>query len=374
MGRSGYVIEPSAASVANASGHTEAALGGAPDKGRRLRVATLVLLCVMLALMLRWWRTAGAADPVQAVAAFQRFSTVLVGIFIEAVPFLLLGVLVSSLVTTFVGTERLVALLPRSRLGAVGAASVLGTVFPICDCGLIPIARSLLRGGVPVYAALTFLLAAPVMNPIVLWSTWTAFGDRPGIVALRFVVALGVACTVGLLVSALGRRATLLRGAAVPPRFSGTGAAHAGVMSAMPTGILGRPGGALAESIGEFIEIGTFLTVGAAVAAGIQVLVPPSALLGVAGGPILSVAILMALRAMISVCAAVDAFLALAFAATFSPGALIAFMTIGPVFDLKNALMVGGTFGRGLLLLYLLVVTPLIFIAGVVINLLLPRL
>jgi uncharacterized membrane protein YraQ (UPF0718 family) len=325
----------------------------------------------MLAVLLRWWAVAGAADPVQTVATFQHFSTVLVGIFIEAVPFLLLGVLASSFVTTFVGTERLVAVLPRNRLGAAGAISVLGIVFPICDCGLIPIARGLLRGGIPTYAALTFLLAAPVMNPIVLWSTWTAFGDRPGIVALRFAVALGVAWTVGLLVSVLGRRATLLCEAVVPPRFTGTGATHSGGGPAAPAGIRGRSRRALAESVGEFIEIGAFLTVGAAVAAGIQVLVPQPTLLGLAGGPILSVAVLMALRAMVSVCAAVDAFLALAFAATFSPGALIAFMTIGPVFDLKNAFLVGGTFGRRMLLLYLVVVMPLVFLAGVAINLLL---
>jgi uncharacterized protein len=130
----------------------------------------------------------------------------------------------------------------------------------------------------------------------------------------------------------------------------------------------------LVSSSGELIEMATFLAIGAVVAAAIQVLLPRTTLLGLATGPVLSVAILMALRMMVSVCAAVDAFLALAFASVFSPGALVAFMIVGPVFDVKNAFMIGGTFDRSLLLVYLLVVTPLIFLAGVTINLLFPAL
>jgi uncharacterized membrane protein YraQ (UPF0718 family) len=135
---------------------------------------------------------------------------------------------------------------------------------------------------------------------------------------------------------------------------------------------LGRLQAALAGSGGEFVEMATFLTIGAMIAAALQVLVPQPTLLALASGPVVSVAVLMALRAMVSVCAAVDAFLALALAATFSPGALVAFLVLGPVFDLKNAFLLGGAFGRRLLLLYLLGVTPLIFLAGVAINLALP--
>src|SRR5581483_1237876 len=217
-------------------------------------------------------------------------------------------------------------------------------------------------------------------NPIVLWSTWTAFGDRPALVALRFAVALGVAWSVGALLAVLGPRAprlgvlpTPVRSHApdqhrddppqiappLPPRGERVG------VSGLGHGPLARLHQALADSAADFLDMATFLTFGAAVAAALQVLVPQTTLLGLAGGPVLSVALLIALRALVSVCAAVDAFLALAFAASFSPGALIAFMVVGPVFDLKNAFLLAGTFGRGLVLLYALVVIPLIFAAGV---------
>jgi hypothetical protein len=335
-------------------------------------VGALAVLAALLAVVAR---ASGLGVDPAAAFALQRFSTILVGIVIEAVPFLLLGVVVASIVQGFVGSERLVRLFRRPRAAAMAVASAVGFAFPICDCGLIPIARGLLRAGAPTFAALTFLLAAPVMNPIVLWSTWTAFGDRPGVVALRFAVALGVAWSAGLVGGAILRRQGL---SAEPARAQGNtegggqgeGSAHSHVAFSVPA----RLQMALAGSAGEFVEMATFLTIGAMAAAALQVLVPQPTLLALASGPVLSVAVLMALRAIVSVCAAVDAFLALAFAATFSPGALVAFMAFGPVFDLKNAFLLGGTFGRRLLQLYLLGVTPLIFLAGVTINLAFPGL
>jgi uncharacterized membrane protein YraQ (UPF0718 family) len=132
--------------------------------------------------------------------------------------------------------------------------------------------------------------------------------------------------------------------------------------------------GALVASQVDFLETATFLTVGAAVAAAVQVLLPQADLLPLARGPLLSVLVLMGLRGLMSVCAAVDAFLALAFSSTFSPGALVAFMAFGPVFDLKNAFMIGGTFGRRLVFLYAAAVTPVVLLSGVAINLLFPGL
>ena len=107
------------------------------------------------------------------------FSTRFLGIFIEAVAFLLLGTLISGLIEAFVTNEDVVKLMPRNPIAATLAGSMLGFLFPVCECGVVPVTRRLFQKGLPVSVGITFLLAAPVMNPIVLASTYAAFGFGP---------------------------------------------------------------------------------------------------------------------------------------------------------------------------------------------------
>ncbi len=101
-----------------------------------------------------------------------------VGIFFQAAPFLALGVLVSELIEEFVPPERLARLFPRGP-ASIAAALAAALVLPVCDCSAVPVFRSLVRKGVPTSAAVTLMLASPSINPIVVWSTWYAFGSWP---------------------------------------------------------------------------------------------------------------------------------------------------------------------------------------------------
>ena len=140
-----------------------------------------VVLGGLMALAVELWtdRMLSAVVSERVLGDFQTFATLVTAISIEAIPFLLLGVLTSAVFSSFVDTRRLSRLLPSNRIAAMGVSSVAGLAFPICDCGLIPLGRGMMRRGMPSYAALTFMLAAPTVNPLVLWTTATAFGHRP---------------------------------------------------------------------------------------------------------------------------------------------------------------------------------------------------
>jgi uncharacterized membrane protein YraQ (UPF0718 family) len=127
--------------------------------------------------------------------------TLFLSLLVEAIPFLLLGVLFSSLLLFFVDERKLVEKMPRNPLLGAIAGSLVGFLFPVCECGNVPVARRLLMQGVPIPVAIGFLLAAPTVNPIVIWVTWTAFREQPEIVVLRVVFSLSIAVIVAFVFS-----------------------------------------------------------------------------------------------------------------------------------------------------------------------------
>src|ERR1700736_2835118 len=147
---------------------------------------------------------AGAADRVET------FATIFLGLILEALPFLLFGVLASELVKHHVPAALVARMVPRGRLGATALGGVLGAVFPVCECGVVPLSRRLLDKGAPLPLALAFMLAGPVLNPVVVFSTWTAFGGNPGLILGRFGLALVVAVLVALAFSLHPSSASLL--------------------------------------------------------------------------------------------------------------------------------------------------------------------
>ncbi|MFN5837627.1 MAG: permease, partial [Pseudanabaena sp.] len=119
----------------------------------------------------------------QLLSAFTLFLSLLV----EAIPFLMMGVLLSGALLIFVDERKLIKILPKNPFLGSLAGSLLGFMFPVCECGNVPVARRLISQGAPISVAVSFLLAAPTINPVVIWATWTAFRDQPEIVVLRVV-------------------------------------------------------------------------------------------------------------------------------------------------------------------------------------------
>lgn len=274
-----------------------------------------------------------------AAERFQTFVTIFLGIFIEAAPFLLIGSIVSGFIDVFVDRERLERLTPRHPLLAALTGAGLGMAFPVCECGVVPVTRRLYEKGLPFSTGIAFLLAAPVVNPVVIASTWAAFGWGP-ILWGRLVFSLLIAFVVGLIFQS-ARPQELLRPALLEERLTHHHHSHAGAQ-----GWAAGSGLALRRSGDDFLDMSRYLILGSMLAAAMQTFTPQSALLAVGQGPLLSVFVLMALAFVLSVCSTVDAFLALAFTGTFTSGAIVAFLTFGPMVDVKSALMFLGVFRR----------------------------
>lgn len=283
--------------------------------------------------------------------------TIFLGVIIEATPFLLLGVLVSQALALGLRGDGVLRWLPRRRLRSLVSMAGLGMLFPVCECGNVPVARRLVSRGVPAAAAMVFLLSAPALNPVVALSTYAAFREQPAIVGLRLALTFAVAVGVGLLLSLHPRPGALLR-RGTAPLTPGSGVVETS----------GRVRAFARGALDEFTEMGAVLVVGAALAAITQTVVPRATLLGVGQGPAVSVAVMMILAVVLSVCSTVDAFVALAYAGTFSDGSLVAFLVFGPMIDLKSVLLMLTIFSAKTVALVVTLTAEAVFLLGLLLN------
>ena len=271
------------------------------------------------------------------------------GLLLEAIPFLLLGVAIAGLARWLVPQTAWVHRLPKNPLLAPITGALMGFALPACECGNVPVARRLLASGAPMGTAFGFLFAAPVLNPIVLASTWAAFPDQPWLLIARPLGAFVIAVSLSLLLVQLPET-QLLEHALLSERRMSQPLSKIGLLE-RSGGLIGDPvkeiapaeptrlraAAVLDQSSREFLDLLALLVLGCLIAALVQTWLPRSWLLAVGGAPTGSILALMLLAVVVSVCSSVDAFLALGFAAQVTPGALLAFLLLGPVVDLKLA-------------------------------------
>jgi uncharacterized membrane protein YraQ (UPF0718 family) len=229
----------------------------------------------------------------------------------------------------------------------------------------VPLTRRLFHKGLPVSAGIAFLFAAPIINPIVLASTYSAYGWGVMLWA-RFGLGLLVASAVGILFSFHPQPFRMMRPQAVAP-FAGGVSEVIPLIAVEPLNV--RLQRAFRVAADEFFEMGRFLIVGALLAALMQTLIPQTALLAVGSGPIISVLVMQALAFVLSVCSTVDAFLSLAFASTFTTGSILSFLVFGPMVDIKSTLMFLGVFQRKIVVYLVVLPFLLVLLIGIFINL-----
>ncbi|MBD1995440.1 permease [Leptolyngbya sp. FACHB-541] len=333
--------------------------------------------------------------------------TLFFSLLVEAIPFLLIGVVFSSALLLFVDERKLVAMMPKNPLLGALAGSMVGFLFPVCECGNVPVARRLIVQGAPASVAIGFLLAAPTVNPIVFWATWTAFRGQPEIVFLRIGFSLLIATIIGWVFSSQadlrpllqpavaqsmpapqGRRSRrsaksaepasellqsgtfLINSSGQPMRMEAVGAQAALAASSVTTKPLGdRLQLMLDNVVQELRELGGVLILGSAIAAIVQVAIPREVILSLGQGPITSILAMMLLAWVVSICSTVDSFFALSFASTFTSGSLLAFLVFGPMIDVKNIGLLLSVFrGRAIVYLFALA-AQLTFLLTLIINL-----
>lgn len=302
---------------------TETATTATPTGGRWRPGGVEVLLVVLVALLLGQQRI----SELFGSPALQAGATVFVSIVVQAVPFLVLGVVLSGLISAYVPASFFARALPSRPALAVPVAGLAGVAIPGCECASVPVAGGLMARGVTPGAALAFLLASPAINPVVLVSTYVAFPNNHVMALARLVASLATAVVMGWLWLRWGKGEWLripsrdhLQGPSKFATFRRT-AAH------------------------DFVHAGGFLVVGALTSAVLNVLVPSSWLQALADHAVLSVLALALLAFVLSLCSEADAFVA-ASLGQFSLTARLAFLVVGPMVDIKLVAMQTGTFGR----------------------------
>lgn len=286
------------------------------------------------------------------------YLTIFFSILVEALPFVTLGVLVSGVLTIFIKDEWILKFLPRNRLLSHVAIAFLGFVFPVCECGNVPVARRLIEKGLPVPQAITFLLAAPVLNPIVILSTYVAFRFAPEILYLRVGISFLIAVITGLIVSYYKNPESLLTDAVAKE------CAH---HHHLPHGAT-RKVHVFFETIQhEILEMAGALIVGASIAA-ITTTLSRGTVLSIAQTPLLATLAMMFLALIMSICSTVDAFVALGYYGRFPMSSVLAFLIFGPMIDFRVISMLKTTFKWKLIITMTLLVAEMIIISSVMLN------
>lgn len=270
--------------------------------------------------------------------AARDFFTLSISVFIESLPFIFLGVLLSIVVQIWLPASVFDRVLPKTPILRRAVMSLFGILLPVCECGNVPLSRGLMMRGFTVAESLTFLLAAPILNPVTIITTYQAFGFDNGILLGRIVGGFVIANFIGYLFSKHPDQGSLLTSkfqyACEHPHSAESGTKIQRSVQAFAT---------------ETSAMLPALVIGCAIAGAIQVGVPRELMLALGSNPLWSVLALIALAFVISICSNVDAFFILAFAGTFMPGAIVAFLIFGAMIDIKMLALLRTTYSTSTL-------------------------
>ncbi|CNH13537.1 ABC transporter permease [Streptococcus agalactiae] len=258
---------------------------------------------------------------------------IFISIIIEALPFVLLGTILSGIIEVFITPDIVNKFLPKNKFLRVLFGTFVGFVFPSCECGIIPIINRFLEKKVPSYTVVPFLATAPIINPIVLFATYSAFGNSIRFLILRFVGATIVAIALGVMLAFLVDD-NILKEDAKPTHF------HDYSDKKWYQKIFL----ALAHAIDEFFDTGRYLVFGTLIASAMQIYLPTRVLTTIGHSPITAILVMMLLAFILSLCSEADAFIGASLLSTFGIAPVMAFLLIGPMIDIKNLMMMVNSF------------------------------
>jgi uncharacterized membrane protein YraQ (UPF0718 family) len=282
---------------------------------------------------------------VGGVSQVGTFALIFTSIVVEALPFVLLGALVSAVIEVYVPDKTFTRLAGLPLVVQVPGAALGGLAFPVCECGSVPVARRLIIKGLHPAAGLSFMLASPILNPIVLWSTYVAYRGR----GLGWDMLVGRAGAGLLLATVVGWVLGSHRASEIL-RVRGGSAEHKHSS---------RPRAFVDHLAHDFTFMARFVVIGAALAAALQTLVPQDIVGRVAGNPVVASLALMGLAYLLSLCSEADAFVAVSFT-QFPLSSQLAFLVFGPVVDAKLSFLYGATFRNNFVSRLVVVSVPVV--------------
>ncbi|MDT8717290.1 permease [Clostridium sp. 19966] len=296
--------------------------------------------------------------------------TIFLSIILEGFPFLIIGAIVSSIIQIFVSDETIAKISAKNKIAATFIISIIGIVFPVCECGIVPIVRKLVQKGMSVGTAVTFMLAVPIVNPVVFMSTYYAFIGHEEIAYLRMI--LGVVCSIliGTIIDSIATKYPLKEKHIVCDHEH-EHHHHEHIHHHKE----GRPklNELMLDISEEFYEIGRYFIIGALISSALQTFVPRQIVVSIGHGNVSSIIMMMSLAFLLSICSETDAFIARTFLNQFTNGSIMAFLIFGPMLDLKNTIMLFGSFKASFVFKLIFVIICICFIMASLVTTLMPN-
>ena len=278
--------------------------------------------------------------------SFNDFALAFLSVLLEGTPFILLGTLLSGLIDQFLPARAMLRLLPRNPFLGICVSGALGLIFPMCECGVVPVIRRLIGKGLPLSNAIAYMLAAPILNPVVAVSTYAAFrgSNALDVTILRLGLGYFVAVVVALVVHKIPVGEVLRPGVISTAAPSESGG---------PSGrLVTRLALALRVATSDFLDVMVYFIFGVAISAVFSTAVNREVIDPLAQNIWLATFAMMALAVLLALCSTSDAFIA-ANMPTFGFAPKLAFLVFGPMMDFKLLFMYSAVFKRRIVLVML---------------------
>lgn len=276
---------------------------------------------------------------------------IFLSIIIEALPFVLIGSIISGFIEVYITPDKVYQYLPKNKWGRIFFGTFAGFIFPSCECGIVPIINRFLEKKVPSYTAVPFLITAPVINPIVLFATYSAFGNSIKFALLRAVGSIVVATILGIILG-------FFVDSNIQKENRKKGHEHH-FEHLSPVKKIFQ---VFIQAIDEFFDTGRYLVFGCLFASIVQVYVPTRILTSISSTPLIAILLLMLLAFLLSLCSEADAFVGSSLLSSFGTSPVIAFLIIGPILDVKNLLMMKNYFKTKFIWQFMVIVSIIILI------------
>jgi len=284
------------------------------------------------------------------------FASIFTSIVLEAIPFIIIGSFVSGIIQIFVSEEIIAKVIPSVSILGYFEAALIGLIFPVCECAIIPITRRLIKKGVPLGFGVTFMLAVPIINPVVIMSTYYAFYDKQAMVILRTVGGFVAAILIGIIVNSLvENKKGIILDSIANDNFCNCGCNDFLVNKNKFRALFDHTNR-------EFLDIIRYLIFGAFISSGFQVIASHGGFNFISNNKIVVIIFMMFLGFALSLCSEADAFVGKSFLANYSLSGVAAFLILGPMLDLKNLIMLYGAFKRSFVIKLVIVTISVVFI------------
>lgn len=308
------------------------------------------------------------------MAIIKDISIVFMSIFLEAMPFVLLGAIISSIIEHFVSDDMMGKLIPKNPVLGSLFGILLGFFIPACDCAVIPVSRRLIKKKVPVNVAVSFMISSPIINPVALLSTYSAFYKiNPKMFYIRFLGGILLSLVIGILMGIKFSKEDVLKKEKNNHNHEHScslGCTHDGHSHEVneKNKLVYNISCILEHTIKDFVEVLKFLILGAAITSFMQVFVSKEIAQIFAANKILSIIVLMLFAYVISICSTSDSFVAKSLLDTFGNSGVIGFMLLSPMIDLKNTFILAGNYKKKFVITLVSAIFISVFISALILG------